>query len=161
MTHIKRIDEMSIRNKEVDANVINQDGEREFIDFGGNTTVLWAKYALEIDGKNTFSFDEVKDFYDNGWRLPTVEEVKQIFKPNTRWNAPWYDGCRIIKIKGEELRIRGEEPWNGFNIWTKDEDTRWEAPHAYSYGISNSYEFDIHSYGTWQRFYVFLVKDKK
>jgi hypothetical protein len=65
------------------------------------------------------------------------------------------------KIKGEELRIKGEV-FNGFQIWTKDEDKRFESQCAYSYGIDNSYVFDIDSFGTsYSRFYVFLVKDKK
>jgi len=197
MTHIKRIDEMKIRNTDVITtntkkilnanNYIEErmkimpisndefdkvgdfphqdngrgfDDEREFIDFGGKTTVYWAKYALEIDGKNRFYFYEVKDFNEFGWRLPTVKEVKQIFKPKTRWDSPWYNGCRIIKIKGNELRIKGEVS-GGFHIWTKDADNRWEAPHAYSYGIDNSDEFYIDSFGTSSRFYVFLVKDKR
>lgn len=135
--------------------------QREYIDFGDKTTVYWAKYALEIDGENRFYFDEVKDFNEFGWRLPTVKEVKEIFKPKTRWDSPWYDGCRIIKIKGEELRIKGNVS-DGFHIWTKDADNRWDAPHAYSYGIDNSYVFDIDSYSTTiNRLYVFLVRDKK
>ena len=136
---------------------------REFIDFGGKTTVLWAKYSLEIDGKSNFYFDEVKDFNKGGWRLPTRKEVKEIFKSGV-WDCRYRNKCKVIKFpKGRELNVKINEFCSvGFHMWTKDEDDRFEAPAAWAYGFNNMYEFYIDSYNTsYNMGHALLVKDKK
>lgn len=134
---------------------------REFIDFGGETTVLWSKYSLEIDGKSEFYFDEVKDFNKGGWRLPTIKEVKQIFNLKSRASS-WMEGYTIIKFtKGIELKIK-TDGLDGFIMWTKDKDDRFNVPIVWTYGFDNMCKFYIKTYNTsFNTAYVLLVKDKR
>lgn len=136
----------------------------EYVDFGPDTTVYWAKDALEIDGENRFYFEDVENYNNNGWRLPTLEEVKQVDFQNCR--RSWYRdddgvGYHWIKLENGTLRIKTEESIYGFSAWTKDRLEKWQN-HAYDYGYDNMSKFDIDSDNIHQtRLYVFLVKDKK
>lgn len=134
---------------------------REFIDFGGKTTVLWAKYSLEIDGKSKFYFDDVKDFNKGGWRLPTIKEVKQIFKLEFHAGC-WKNGYSVIRFtKGIELNVKMDSSVGGFHMWTKDEDNRFKFSRAWVYGFDSMYKFDFGSYDTsYNKCRVLLVKDK-
>lgn len=71
----------------------------DYVDFGPDTTVYWAIDNLEIDGEVKFYFDDVKDYNNNGWRLPTVDEVNQL-----KWNIRiyWLDGCKHLKFDDEQ-----------------------------------------------------------
>ena len=135
----------------------------EYVDFGENTTVYWAKDALEIDGKNKFYFEDVENYNNNGWRLPTVEEVSQINFQDCR--RSWYRdddgvGYHWIKLKNGTLRIKTEESIYGFHAWTKDRSEKWQNQ-AYDYGYDNTTKFKIDFSNIHQtRLYVFLVKDK-
>ena len=67
-----------------------------YVDFGDDTTVYWAIDNLEIDGEGKFYFDDIKDYNNNGWRLPTVKEVNQLI-----WSIwiSWYEGCNPFKFE--------------------------------------------------------------
>lgn len=130
----------------------------DYVDFGDDTTVYWAIYNLEIDGEGKFYFDDIKDYNNNGWRLPTVDEVSQL-----KWNIwiSWYEGCNHLKFDdGNELKLKTNGS-GGFNMWTKEINTKFPNA-AYAYGFNNSQDFDITSFNkSINRLFVFLVKDKK
>ena len=129
----------------------------DYVDFGDDTTVYWAIDNLEIDGEGKFYFDNIKDYNNNGWRLPTVDEVNQL-----KWNIwiAWYKGCNHLKFDdGNELKLKTNNN-DGFHMWTKD-NTKFPII-AYAYGFDNSDDFDITSFNkSINRLFVFLVKDKK
>lgn len=131
----------------------------DYIDFGPETTVYWAVNNLEIDGEGKFSFEDVKDYNNNGWRLPTPEEVKQVNWSNIR--TPWYDHCtHLLFPDGNELKLKRESN-NGFHMWTSDYDPKFPTC-AQSYGFDNMSKFNTDSFNIhWNKLYVFLVKDKK
>ena len=130
----------------------------DYVDFGDDTTVYWAIDNLEIDGEGKFYFDDIKDYNNNGWRLPTVDEVNQL-----KWNIwiSWYEGCNHLKFDdGNELKLKTNGS-GGFNMWTKEINTKFPNA-AYAYGFNNSHDFDITSFNkSINRLFVFLVKDKK
>ena len=130
----------------------------DYVDFGDDTTVYWAIDNLEIDGKGKFYFDDIKDYNNNGWRLPTVDEVNQL-----KWNIwiSWYEGCNHLKFDdGNELKLKTNDS-DGFHMWTKEINTKFPDA-AYAYGFDNSHDFDITSFNkSINRLFVFLVKDKK
>ena len=130
----------------------------DYVDFGDNTTVYWAIDNLEIDGEGKFYFDDIKDYNNNGWRLPTVDEVNQL-----KWNIwiSWYEGCNHLKFDdGNELKLKTNDS-DGFHMWTKEINTKFPDA-AYAYGFDNSHDFDITSFNkSINRLFVFLVKDKK
>lgn len=131
----------------------------DYVDFGDNTTVYWAIDNLEIDGEVKFYFSDVQKYNNNGWRLPTVDEVKQINWDNIR--TPWYDGCKHLKFQGGiELRLFTNGS-GGFHMWTKDACAKWPTA-AWSYGYDNMDKFSVDSFNkNLNRLFVFLVKDKK
>ena len=151
----------SIRKKSLGQEERLEDSTR--IDFGPNTTVYWAQDALEIDGENQFFFEDVENYNHNGWRLPTVQEVKQVDFSHIR--KSWYrddDGVGYVWLQypNGTLRIKTENSIYGFGMWTKDRSKEWQN-HAYSYGYDNMSKFKIDTYLISQtRLYVFLVKDK-
>ena len=130
----------------------------DYVDFGDDTTVYWAIDNLEIDGEGKFYFDDIKDYNNNGWRLPTVDEVNQL-----KWNIwiSWYEGCNHLKFDdGNELKLKTNNN-DGFHMWTKEINTKFPNT-AYAYGFDNSHDFDITSFNkSINRLFVFLVKDKK
>ena len=130
----------------------------DYVDFGDDTTVYWAIDNLEIDGEGKFYFDDIKDYNNNGWRLPTVDEVNQL-----KWNIwiSWYEGCNHLKFDdGNELKLKTNDS-DGFHMWTKEINTKFPDA-AYAYGFDNSHDFDITSFNkSINRLFVFLVKDKK
>ena len=133
----------------------------EYIDFGENTTVVWAKEALEINGEVEFYFKEVKDYNNNGWRLPTKEEVEQINFHRDNVRIYWAEGYETLKFPEGELRIHTDISGRGFRMWTSTLEEKWDN-YAYSYGYDNSYHFEIRGSGTsMNTMYAFLVKDKK
>ena len=71
------------------------------------------------------------------------------------------NGYSIIRFnKGIELNVKTDSS-GGFHMWTKDEDNRFEASHAWAYGFDNMYKFDFDSYNTsFNKCRVLLVKDK-
>ena len=129
-----------------------------YVDFGDDTTVYWAIDNLEIDGEGKFYFDDIKDYNNNGWRLPTVDEVNQL-----KWNIwiSWNKGCNHLKFDdGNELKLKTNGS-GGFHMWTKEINTKFPNT-AYAYGFDNSHNFDITSFNkSINRLFVFLVKDKK
>ena len=133
----------------------------EYIDFGDNTTVYWAKENLVIDGKSEFYFDDVQNYNNNGWRLPTNKEVQEL-----NWSKAdiyWAYGYVNIEFKGIEdgiLRIKRGVSSTGFHMWTKDRHERFKND-TYAYGYDNSYHFMVEPWGHINKCYVFLVKDKK
>ena len=130
----------------------------DYVDFGDDTTVYWAIDNLEIDDEGKFYFDDIKDYNNNGWRLPTVDEVNQL-----KWNIwiSWYEGCNHLKFDdGNELKLKTNDS-DGFHMWTKEINTKFPDA-AYAYGFDNSHDFDITSFNkSINRLFVFLVKDKK
>ncbi len=130
----------------------------DYVDFGEDTTVYWAVDNLEIDGEVKFYFDDVKDYNNNGWRLPTVDEVNQL-----KWNVriAWYEGCKHLKFDdGNELRLKTNGS-GGFHMWTKEINVKFPSG-AYAYGFDNMNTFNIDSFNkSINRLFVFLVKDKK
>ena len=130
----------------------------DYVDFGDDTTVYWAIDNLEIDGEGKFYFDDIKDYNNNGWRLPTVDEVNQL-----KWNIwiSWYEGCNHLKFDdGNELKLKTNNN-DGFHMWTKEINTKFPNT-AYAYGFDNSHDFDITSFNkSINKLFVFLVKDKK
>jgi hypothetical protein len=135
----------------------------EYIDFGENTTVYWAKDNLIIDDKDKFYFEDVENYNNNGWRLPTLEEVKQVDFSHVR--KSWYrdddnTGYVWLEYPAGTLRIKTEESIYGFHAWTKDRHEKWQN-FAYDYGYDNMSKFNIDFSSIHQnRLYVFLVKDK-
>ena len=131
----------------------------EYVDFGENTIVYWAVENLIIDGCSKLYFDEVKDYNNNGWRLPTVKEVKQV--DWTRVRKSWYEGyIHILFWGGDELRIKSNDNY-GFHMWTSETDKK-NPTAAWSYGFDNMSKFDIDAFNKrFNRLYVFLVKDKE
>ena len=130
----------------------------DYVDFGDDTTVYWAIDNLEMDGEGRFYFDDIKDYNNNGWRLPTVDEVNQL-----KWNIwiSWYEGCNHLKFDdGNELKLKTNNN-DGFHMWTKEINTKFPNT-AYAYGFDNSHDFDITSFNkSINKLFVFLVKDKK
>lgn len=130
----------------------------EYVDFGEGTTVYWAVDNLEVDGEVKFYFGDVKDYNNNGWRLPTVDEVNQL-----KWNirTPWYEGCKHLKFEdGNELRLKTNGS-GGFHMWTNELNKKFPTS-AYSYGFDNMGSFNIDSFNkSINKLFVFLVKDKK
>ena len=130
----------------------------DYVDFGPETTVYWAIDNLEIDGEVKFYFDDVKDYNNNGWRLPTIDEVNQL-----KWNVriSWKEGCKHLEFDdGNELRLKTNGS-GGFHMWTKEINTKFPSS-AYAYGFDNSYIFDVNNFNkSINRLFVFLVKDKK
>lgn len=135
-----------------------KEDEPEYVDFGKNTTVYWAVENLQINDGNRFYFYDVKDYNKNGWRLPTVDEVKQVDWTHVR--KSWYDGyIHILFPDKNELRIKSNDNY-GFHMWTSEPDPKFKTC-AYSYGYDNMSKFDINPTGKLiNRLYVFLVKDK-
>ena len=129
----------------------------DYVDFGDDTTVYWTIDNLEINGEGKFYFDDIKDYNNNGWRLPTVDEVNQL-----KWNIwiSWYEGCKHLQFDdGNELKLKTNGS-GGFHMWTKDNTKFPDA--AYAYGFDNSQHFDITSFNkSINKLFVFLVKDKK
>ena len=130
----------------------------DYVDFGDDTTVYWAIDNLEIDGEGRFYFDDIKDYNNNGWRLPTVDEVNQL-----KWNIwiSWYEGCNHLQFDdGNEVKLKTNNN-DGFHMWTKEINTKFPNT-AYAYGFDNSHDFDITSFNkSINKLFVFLVKDKK
>ena len=130
----------------------------DYVDFGPDTTVYWAIDNLEIDGEVKFHFDDIKDYNNNGWRLPTVDEVNQL-----KWNirTSWYKGCKYFEFEdGNKLRLKTNGN-GGFHMWTKEINPKFPSA-AYAYGFNNSNDFDVTSFNkSINRLFVFLVKDKK
>ena len=131
----------------------------DYIDFGPDTTVYWAVNNLEIDGEGKLSFEDVKDYNNNGWRLPTLEEVNQVNWDNIR--TPWYDHCtHLLFPDGNELKLKRESN-NGFHMWASDYDPKFPSC-AQSYGFDNMSKFNTDSFNiNWNKLYVFLVKSKR
>lgn len=145
----------SLGQEERQENAFNPD----FIDFGDDTTVYWTKKNIEINGNNRFLFDEVKDYNNNGWRLPTFEEVSQI---------NWYD-CEIYSHKGDTyIKLQNGEfviesaGLGNINMWMKEEKSNFMKN---SYGYNNNqgtHEFSIKRFNrNYSTLYLLLVKDKK
>ena len=129
----------------------------EYIDFGENTTVYWAKESLVLDGEEKFNWHDIKDYNNNGWRLPTLEEVKQVNWPKV--NISWYEhGWHIRFEDGNEIKVitDGSEP----SMWTSSYEQRINTVAAYYYGYGGS-RFNINSCIPYSKDFVILVKDKK
>ena len=147
-----------IRRRGIGTDIKQEDAfNPDYVDFGENTTVYWAIDNLEIDGEVKFHFDDVKDYNNNGWRLPTVDEVNQL-----HWNIriAWYEGCKHLKFyDGNELRLKTNGSY-GFHMWTKEINAKFPSS-AYAYGFNNSNVFDVTNFNkSINRLFVFLVKDK-
>lgn len=138
----------------------------EYIDFGPDTTVYWAQDALELNGETEFNFEDVENYNNNGWRLPTVKEVEQVDFAKRDKRINWYredDGIGYTHLKFNEgtLKIKDEDTYatSHLTLWTKDRHEKWKHD-AYVYGFHN-YKFDIYSSSFLiNKHYVFLVKDK-
>ena len=132
----------------------------EYIDFGEGTSVVWATEALEIEGEVKFSFEDVKNYNNNGWRLPTVKEVQQIDFNRDNVRIYWVSGYNTLQFPEGKIKIHTDESGRGFHMWTKDRHEKWNND-AYTYGYDNSYTFNIDSTNIHiNKCYVFLVKDK-
>ncbi len=147
-----------IRRRGIGADTKQEDAfNPDYVDFGENTTVYWAIDNLEIDGEVKFYFDDVKDYNNNGWKLPTIDEVNQL-----QWNIriAWYEGCKHLKFyDGNELRLKTNGS-GGFHMWTKEINTKFPSS-AYAYGFNNSNDFDVTNFNkSINKLFVFLVKDK-
>lgn len=140
----------------------------EYVDLGEDTTVYWAIDNLEIDDEIMFTFDEVKDFNRDGWRLPTAEEVKQI-----SWDLPVTDipkGCIIFPTSTNpfdrknqyELKLkRIPMVTSGItNLWTSDH-AKFDSELVLVFGFDNTWKFDFRAVSPETKHPVFLVKDKK
>lgn len=145
----------SLGQEERQENAFNPD----YIDFGDDTTVYWTKKTIDINGNNRFLFDEIKDYNNNGWRLPTFEEVNQI---------NWYD-CKIYSHKGDTyIKLQNGEfiiecgDLGNINMWMKEEKSNFMKN---SYGYNNNqgtHEFSIKRFNrNYSTLYLLLVKDKK
>jgi len=149
----------------------------EYFDFGEGTTVYWATNNLEIDGKIEFQFEEIKDYNNNGWRLPTEEEVKQLkwIKPYTSFK----DNCIDFLVRGPKessgkyLRLTRDyigigsagttiSKRNGTltHMWTSDV-AKFNSARIITYGFDNTPAFCPLAHLKDERLPVFLVKDKK
>jgi hypothetical protein len=138
----------------------------EYIDFGPDTTVYWAQDALELNGETEFNFEDVENYNNNGWRLPTVKEVEQVDFAKRDKRINWYredDGIGYTHLHFNEgtLKIKDEDTYatSHLTLWTKDRHEKWKHD-AYVYGFHN-YKFDIYSSSfSINKHYAFLVKDK-
>ena len=140
----------------------------EYIDFGPDTTVYWAQDALELNGETEFNFEDVENYNNNGWRLPTVKEVEQVDFAKRDKRINWYredDGIGYTHLNFNEgtFKIKDEDTYatSHLTLWTKDRHEKWKHD-AYVYGFNN-YKFDIYSSSVSinRKHYVFLVKNKK
>ena len=154
----------------------------EYIDFGPDTTVYWSECALEIDGEVKFDYDWITGWIKHngdGWRLPTVEEVKQLkwVKP-TMYAAPYNDfeygyiGFQmsdendvLISDKNKLLKYRRIPNVTSTvdHFWTNDmwESNDFTNGFIKEYGFNNQWKFKIYIVNKNNRNPVFLVKDKK
>lgn len=131
----------------------------DYIDFGPHTTVYWAIDNLVIDGEGKLAFQDVKDYNKDGWRLPTLEEVKQLDWENIRHK--WYEGRLHIKFPdGNEFRIKTSSN-NGCHIWTSEINQKYPTcAHTYGYDSEDKFSTSDFNY-RWNKLYVLLVKSKK
>ena len=148
------------------AGTVDRKEDDTYVDFGPNTTVYWSKDALEIDGRNRFYFEEMENYSHNGWRLPTVDEVKEIEHELWHIDQSWYRdddgvGYEWLEFPHGTLRIKSEMGFDGgCRMWTKERHPRFKNC-AYDFGFNNSSKFSIDTAGiNSARLYVFLVKDK-
>ena len=149
----------------------------EYIDFGEDTTVYWAKHNFEIDGETRFTFDEVKDFNNDGWRLPTTEEVQQLqwkgaytnFRDNTidfLARGPKESRGQYLKLtrnytgKGSDGSIGDMRNSTLTPLWTST-ISGWNKEYIDAYGFDNVGTFKFYSYLPEATHAVFMVKDKK
>ena len=129
----------------------------EYIDFGENTTVYWAVENLQIDGDSRFTFYKVQNYNNNGWRLPTIEEVNQIdWSVATKW---WSGGhWNISPVKDHILKL-----FSGTGVslymWTCEENKAFTSA-AYAYGFYDAHEYSLKDFNKNCKLFVLLVKDK-
>lgn len=131
----------------------------EFVDLGDHTSVYWTTGNLVIDGKDTFTWDEIHDYNNNGWRLPTRKELKEV-----KWkesSVSWRDGGKNIRFGDKKLKINDPEGrylGKVIDIWSKTETKAKTG--AYYLGILGITS-NIETAGKTNHMFVFLVKDKK
>lgn len=155
-----------IRRRGNGTDVKNEDKfNPEYIDFGENTSVYWAVDNLNIDGQTIFKFDEVKDYNNNGWRLPTVEEVKQLnWKGGkTYWDLRDYKHKVFAFPGGDKLRLKCSPTGNVPFMWTCEEADRDKiglGDMVWRYGYDNTGDFGLSACHKDNKSPAFLVKDK-
>lgn len=133
----------------------------DFIDFGDDTTVYWSKNGLVIDDKSKFHFDEVENYNNNGWRLPTIDEIKQIDWENK--TLTWKDNLLHIKLSGGEF-ILNSSGMNNINMWAQQPHNNFPgSAYAYGYNFNNGdRSFSIKMFNRkHSNLLVLLVKDKR
>ena len=131
----------------------------DYIDFGENTTVYWMQDNLQIDGKVKFPFDDVKDYNNNGWRLPTKEEVEQLNWDGVKIQYTAFKLKYFVFSDGNKLEIctNGE---GGTMMWTSEAVDEYPTA-AWSYGLNNDRELTLRPFNKKNnKLFVFLVKDK-
>jgi hypothetical protein len=129
----------------------------EYFDFGKDTTVYWASESLEINGREDFHFNEIKNYNENGWRLPTIEEVGQIDWHKAKNNIIFYSGVWKINVLGNVFKLKTN--FRRLFMWTCEED-KSNRHNAIAYGFHDAYDFYVDSFDKNNGFCVFLVKDK-
>ena len=149
----------SIRNR-VNGDIVRQEDafNPDYIDFGENTTVYWMQDNLQIDGKVKFPFDDVKDYNNNGWRLPTKEEVEQLNWDGVKIQYKGFGFKYFVFPDGNKLKI-----WTngngGTRLWSSEIVVKYPTG-AYAYGINNAQKYTVDPFNRGTKLFVFLVKDK-
>lgn len=131
----------------------------DYIDFGEKTTVYWATESLEIDGKVEFQFNEVKNYNNNGWRLPTIEECGQVDWEKAKNNIIWLPGGWRIRIDRHELLLKKSSAAIRMMMWTSEENYTNKRK-AYAYGFHDAFYYFLDDFYKSTRMFVLLVKDK-
>ena len=149
-----------LQNKSLGKVVRKEDAfNPDYIDFGENTSVYWMTENLIIDGKSRFVFDDIKDYNNNGWRLPTVDEVKEL-----NW-----DGVKIVWLgkkntfrfpDGNEITLNFCNVTPANRLWTKNIYDK--SPTAvWGYGLDMGNKFTLDPFNRQHnKLLVVLVKNK-
>ena len=133
----------------------------EYIDFGDDTTVYWAVENLQIDNKVKFTFDEVKDYNNNGWRLPTKEEVEQLNWDGVKIQYTSFKFKYFVFPDGNKLEICTNAE-GGTMMWTSEVVEKYPtAACGYGVDLNNIGELTLGKFNrNHNKLFVFLVKNK-
>ena len=114
---------------------------------------------MVLDGNDTFTWDEIYNYNNKGWRLPTRKELKEVNWKESR--VRWKDGeknimigDKILKINDHTYKYLGQR----VAIWSKTEEARFKKSAYYLSVTGVGYNIDTSN--KQNRLFVFLVKDK-
>ena len=139
---------------------------------------LIADMDLEVDGKTTFSFDEMKHYKNtiiekNGWRIPTIEDLQyNLDKPFLKFTYEDYTYIELKNTKNNNSVIFDfpKKTINEILYWLVDSpitgprgenrERYWQMfiRHTFDISVANSFPNEI--VGDYQDKNIRLIKDK-